>query len=483
MSRAEISEKTKEFFPQMVIYKNPQQNSFFASRSIPSFLRDWIIMRYADEEGKIDLEQVTAFINKNLPSPNDWEKIKNDMINNSERVRFLAKIRAEIDVKTGEGLFSLPGLGFPARKYEAIIHSNVLRKYHEELLGENETWGVIECEYNRYAIKGKEAAVVLVDFKPFRPYKVDLDYYREARKQFSLDEWLDVLLQAIDFNPDGFLSKKQKLTMLSRLLPFVERRVNLIELAPKGTGKSYVMSQISKYGWLVSGGSISRAKLFYDISRKSPGLVSRYDFIVLDEVQTISFPDENEIAGALKGYLEAGECRVGSERVTGSAGFVLMGNIMDELMNENKYMFSELPSVFKEGALLDRFHGFIKGWDIPRMRENMKAEGWALNVEYFSEIMHALRNELVYPALVDELLEVPPSADHRDTTAIKRICSGFLKLLFPHVTKVEEIDKEEFAEYCLQPAMQMRLIIKKQLHLLEPEEYHDAVPEIKVAGR
>jgi len=475
-----LSEKVKTYFADMVIYKNPQQNSFFSAKSIPSFLRDWIIMRFADDNGKINLEEVAEFIKNNLPGPNDWEMLKGLMIKEGRSVRFLAKVRVEIDVKTGEGLFSLPGLGFPSRKYEAIVSSYVLSKYKEELLGQSETWGVIECEYDRNGVKGKEGAIVLVDFIPFRPYKVDVGYYQEARKEFTLDEWIDVLLQAVDYNPNGFLSEKQKLTLLSRLLPFVEKRVNLIELAPKGTGKSYIMSQISKYGWLVSGGSISRAKLFYDIQRKSPGLVSRYDFVVLDEIQTISFPDVNEIAGALKGYLESGECRVGSERVTGSAGLVLMGNIPEERMDENKNMFAELPDVFREGALLDRFHGFIKGWDVPRLKENMKAEGWALNVEYFSEIMHALREEITYPGLVDAILEVPRSADHRDTTAIKRICSGFLKLLFPHVRRVEDINKGEFEKYCLAPAMEMRSVIKQQLHLLEPGEYNDTVPDIKV---
>lgn len=478
--RENLEGKVKTYFSDMVIYKNPQQNSFFSAKSIPSFLRDWIIMRFADETGKIDLEEVTEFIRNNLPGPNDWEMLKGLMVKEGKSVRFLAKIRVEIDVKTGEGLFSLPGLGFPSRKYEAIVSNYVLSKYKEELLGQSETWGVIECTYDRTGIKGKEGAIVLTDFKPFRPYKVDVDYYREVRKEFTLDEWIDVLLQAIDYNPKGFLNERQKLTLLSRLLPFVEKRVNLIELAPKGTGKSYVMSQISKYGWLVSGGSISRAKLFYDINKRSPGLVSRYDFVVLDEVQTISFPDVNEIAGALKGYLESGECRVGSERVTGSAGLVLMGNIPGEKMYEDIYMFSDLPEVFREGALLDRFHGFIKGWDVPRLKENMKAEGWALNVEYFSEILHGLREELTFPGIVDEILEIPRSADHRDTTAIKRICSGFLKLLFPHVRNEGDVNREEFEKYCLNPAMEMRCIIKKQLHLVEPNEYSDTVPDIKV---
>lgn len=148
-------------------------------------------------------------------------------------------------------------------------------------------------------------------------------------------------------------------------------------------------------------------------------------------------------------------------------------------MREDADMFTELPYAFQESALIDRFHGFIRGWDIPRMRENMKAEGWALNVEYFSEVMHSLRSEIIYPALVDALLEIPRSGDTRDTTAIKRICSGLVKLIFPHVRQMEDLDKEEFRTYCLEPALQMRGLIRRQLHLMD-REYSDTVPDIQI---
>jgi ATP-dependent Lon protease len=476
-----VQDKIRACFQDMTVYKHPTQNKFFASLSIPPYLRDWLIMRFADDSGKVNLDEVSEFVKKHIPGKKDWELLKSSMINDAQRVRFLARVQVELDVRTGEGLFSLPDLGFPNRKHEAIVSKQVLRQNRQELLSNSETWGVIECEWSPIGLSGKEGdgAIYMTDYKPFQPYKVDVEYFQEARKEFTLDEWIDVLLLAVDYNPAGFLDIHQKLTLLSRLLPFVEKRINLIELAPKGTGKSYLMSQISKYGWLVSGGSISRARLFYDISRKAPGLVSRYDYVVFDEVQTISFPDVDEIRGALKGYLESGEYRVGDNRGVGDAGLVLMGNIPDEKMNENTNMFTELPYAFQESALIDRFHGFIKGWDIPRMRENMKAEGWALNVEYFSEVMHALRNEIVYPAIVDALLDVPMSGDTRDTTAIKRICSGFMKLFFPHTKQVEDIDKEEFRTYCLAPAIQMRGIIKRQLHFMD-SEYSDTVPDIQI---
>ena len=308
-----------------------------------------------------------------------------------------------------------------------------------------------------------------------------MDYYIEARQYFTIDEWINVLLSAIDYNPKGYVSKTQKMAMLSRLLPFVEKRINLIELAPKETGKSYVFAQISKYGWLVSGGSISRAKMFYDISKRTQGLVSRYDYVAFDEIQSIKFTDAMEMQGALKGYLESGEYRVGDSRGVGDAGLILLGNIDSELMDVNQNMFKDLPDIFHESALLDRFHGFIKGWNIPKMKESLKANGWALNTEYFGEIMHCLRDELAYRAVVDQLLQLPKNSATRDTEAIKRICTGYLKLLFPNATDVSKVDVSLFETYCLAPAMEMRRVIKTQLGIIDEGEFGGmTIPEITI---
>ena len=205
-------------------------------------------------------------------------------------------------------------------------------------------------------------------------------------------------------------------------------------------------------------------------------------YVALDEIQSITFKgDAMEMQGALKGYLEGGEYRVGNSKGTGNAGLILLGNIDAGSMNENKNMFSDLPEIFHESALLDRFHGFIKGWNIPKMRENLKADGWALNSEYFGEIVHMLRDELSYRAIVDEILDVPKDATIRDTEAIKKICTGFLKLLFPHVKTSEEISATDFEKYCLRPAKEMRGIIKTQLGILDFGEFgHSSIPDIKI---
>jgi len=474
-----MEEKLREYFGDAVVYKNPEQSSFFSAMSLPSFLRDWLVMKFSDEEGHVDIDEMSDYVSIYVPRKEQWEQLKYAMTHEGRLIKFLAKIRVEIDVATGDALFSLPDFGFPRRKHEAVVERSVLNEHKEDLLASGEVWGVVELAYF-VEDDNKGNRVHMVGFTPFRPYRVDLSYYQQARTLFSTDEWLDILLGAIDYNPAGFLNNLQKATMLSRLLPFVEKRTNIIELAPKGTGKSYVFSQISKYGWLVSGGSITRARLFYDMSRKTNGLVSYYDYVALDEIQSITFSEPMEIQGALKGYLESGEFRVGDHQGAGSAGFVLLGNIHTDFMDVKRNMLGEVPGIFHESALLDRFHGFIKGWDIPRMKESMKANGWALNSEYFSEIMHLMRDDIIYRAVVDEVLYVPRDADHRDTEAIKRLCTGFLKLFFPNVRCPDDIDVSDFDRYCLKPAMEMRQIIKTQMGVIDSGEFAGKhIPDIR----
>ena len=257
---------------------------------------------------------------------------------------------------------------------------------------------------------------------------------------------------AVDYNAAGYRGdEEKKLTMLTRLLPFVEKRLNLIELAPKGTGKSYLFGRVSRFGWLSSGGVMSRAKMFYDLSKRREGLVAGNDFITLDEVQTISFTDVDEMRAALKGYLESGIFTVGNYEGKADAGVILCGNIKKETMDQDGYgnMFEELPSVFRESALIERFHGFIRGWNIPRMNDDLKVSGWALNSEYFCSIMHELREDTSYRAIVDELVLAPEASDTRDTEAVKRIATAYLKLLFPQVRSAEDIAPDDFRRYCL----------------------------------
>jgi ATP-dependent Lon protease len=479
-------EKLRSYFDEMVVYKDLKKSNFFSALSLPSFMRDWLLKRFADDSGVFDIEELSNFVKTYLPRKDDWTAIKNRVIKDNERVKFLAKVSADIDIKTGEVSFSLPDFGLTGK--QTIIEDAVWDMCKDDLIRGRETWGMLEIAYRppNSSLK-QEGKIKLVSFKNFCPYEIDIEYYKDMRNEFSVSEWIDVLLGAVDYNADGYKAdekndaEEKKLTLLTRLLPFAEKRLNLIELAPKGTGKSYLFGRISRFGWLSSGGVMSRAKLFYDISRRAEGLVCGNDFITLDEIQTISFADVDEMRAALKGYLESGIFTVGNYEGQADAGVILCGNIPIEKMDvECCNMFGELPAVFHESALIERFHGFIKGWNIPRMNDDLKISGWALNSEYFCSILHRLRNDTSYRAIVDELVEVPEAADTRDTEAVKRITTAYLKLLFPNVRNSNDISTSEFNRYCLRRARSMRETIKTQLGILDSEYKGKNVPVFSI---
>lgn len=471
-------ERFKDAFDEMVVFKDLKRSNFISSFKLPSFMRDWVVKRFQYEDGEIDSVRATEFIKEFLPKKDDWKSILNRVVNFQETVRFLAKISVSIDIRTQTVSFELPDFGLGLK--ETIIPMDVWERCSTALLKAEENWGVIEIGY-QYPQSSKEPGKIrLVDFQDFTPYIVDLDEFKYARESFSLSEWVDIVLGAVDYNADGYRDMEQKLTMLQRLLPFVEKQINLLELAPAGTGKSYLFGQISRHGWLVSG-KVTRAKLIYDFARKKDGVVALRDFVALDEIREAEYMQDTEIQSALQAIMENGKYRApDNHEVTVDAGIIFLGNIASANMNEYQNMCIELPRPFHQDQFLDRIHGFIKGWELPRMTDDLKVCGWALNSEYFASIMHALRDDPSYRAVVDELIILPAGADTRDTEAVKRICTAFMKLLFPHVRSASDISVRDFKKYCLKPAMEMRAIIRIQRGFADEKQRGKTVPQFTV---
>lgn len=490
--KQEVVEKLRKCFEAMAVFKDLTQTSLFKTLGLPSFMRDWLLQRFEDGDGVFDADEMQSFVHEFIPKHEDWTRIKDRIVVGFERVKLLAKITVNIDVVTGEVTFSLPDFGL--RNKETMIDGDVWEECRGRLVSGHETWGMLELGYRppddtvRPKIPGK---IRLLSFRDFCPYTIDLDYYKSVRSEFTIHEWIDVVLGAVDYNADGYDVAKakddslpeaetMKLTMLSRVLPFAEKRLNLMELAPMGTGKSYLFGQVSRYGWLSTSDRMTRAKLFYDMGRREPGLVRQNDFIVLDEIQKTVF--EDGMGSVMQGYLEQGTFSVANYSSSADSGFVLCGNIAPEIMREDgyAYMFGNLPKIFQDAAMVDRFHGFIKGWNIPRMNSTLKINGWALNSEYFTAILHLLRDDGSYRHVVDELVEVPPGSDERDTEAVKRLAAAHLKLLFPNVRSPEDVDEREFVRYCLRPAMRMRSTIRWQMGLMNNQYRGKDLPALKV---
>jgi ATP-dependent Lon protease len=472
---SDLDSKIKETFPEESVFKSSKEYGYFSGHNLPSFVKDWLIKKFTDRHGNLDIDALRDFLNTKIA--HKGSAVKGSLLSDQENITLLARILVEPDIKSGILKFSIPDINIKSN--EGVIPSHIAQKF-PELKGSDEVWGVVTLAYIPH--EGGEAGKIgIVDYKPFKPYEVDVEYFREKRKEFSLEEWIDLLIRSMEYNPEGFESLSQKLLFLSRLLVFVEPNLNMIELAPKGTGKSYVFNNLSKYCWVVSGGVVSRAKLMYDVARNAPGLITLYDFIALDEIETIRFTEESELKGALRTYLEFGNFSVANYRGVSHAGVILLGNIplsQDKTPINVRY-FEHLPIFFQDSALLDRFHGFIEGWNLPRMREDLKLSGYALNVEYFSEILHELRTISDFRDTVDKFLIIPSNADTRDTKAVIKIATGYLKLLFPNVRNIQDMHKEDFENYCLKPAIHMRKLIKKQISLIDTE-FSDSVPAIGV---
>ena len=210
-----------------------------------------------------------------------------------------------------------------------------------------------------------------------------------------------------------------------------------------------------------------------------------YDMVAFDEIQTITFSDNSEMQSFLKNYLEYGRATIDNYEFMSECGLMLLGNILLSENNEplNYKYFDTLPEVFKESALLDRFHGMIEGWLLPRVNVDMALQDWTLNVEFFSEVLHQMRTETIYSHIVDDLVVVPQGADMRHTKAIKRIATAYLKLLFPHITNVEQVDLDEFNMLCLQPAIHRRDIVRQQCSNIDAEtSFSKPIPDYRVKG-
>lgn len=470
-----ISKKIREVFPDLSVLKNPDNYSVFNGRNLPSFVKDYLIKKFVNLDGELDTVGITRFLNEHIPAKGS--DVKSMLRTDRVTLNLLTRFTITTDLKKNKLRFSIPDLGIGAN--DGLIPDYVANQNSEDFR-DGEKWGVIKLVYQ--PPMGKEPGYVeLAGYKPFRPYRVDIDYFRECRKKFTTDEWIDVLLSSMEYDPEGFDSVDQKMEFLSRLLVFVEPRLNMIELAPKGTGKSYVFGSLSKYGWLCSGGKVTRAKLFYDKTRRQPGIFRNYDFVTFDEIQTIVFQEPAEIQAALKSYLESGKTTIDNYEFMSECGMMIMGNIpltASNLPVNDKYL-STLPDDFQESALIDRFHGFIEGWKLPRMRKDLILRDWTLNVEYFTEILHELRSESTYSMLVNSVIETPKDSDLRDLKAVSRLTTAFMKLLFPHWQAVEDIDMDEFRAYCLNPALRKRGIIKSQCHLIDPE-FKEEMPHIRI---
>ncbi len=454
-----LDSKVERLFPDVCVHKGVAGSIGLSGRVIPAFVLDWLVSRYRNDDGGVDADSIRKFIARYLPDKKQKESLMYELTTGKE-LKILDAYSVKVHPTKGNLLLKIPSLDVVGRVMDNVVEQNPLLLF-------GNVWGSGTLKWLPQKGKTDCFEVVMTGFKPMQTASIDLDYFIKQRDQFSFDEWIELLIRCMGYNETKY-SIKQKIVLLTRLIPLVEPRVNIIELAPKGTGKSYIFSQLSRHSWLISGGVVTRAQLFYDMSKQQTGIISRYDAIILDEIQTIRLKDEDEIVGAFKGYLESGEFRVMGFHGSSDAGFILLGNIPIEYgQPRDSNYFNELPNWLNgqsATALLDRFHGLIHGWELPRIESSSLCNSFALRADYFGEVLHGLRTCQEQMAFVKNHTE--SSGDLRDTRAVQRLACGFLKLLFPDI---KSLSLDQFNEFCLQPAIRLRSNIRHQMSIMDSE--------------
>jgi ATP-dependent Lon protease len=454
--------KAERLFGEVCVNKGLVQDAGFGARSIPAFVSEWIVSRNVPS-GVLDAEaqhRIRTFLNLHLPTRDQKEQLKNQL-QNGEVLTILDQYSVNVDLQKNESRLTIPCLD----ERRAGIERHIVEQ-SPLLLGAG-VWGVGKLQYYPPDHVRKEGQIWIVDFRPMQNARLDLDLYCECRAEFTLEEWRDLLLASMGYNPDAY-TPMQQMHMLTRLVPLVQERVNMIELAPKGTGKSFVYLNLSRHVRLVSGGKVTAAALFYNNASRQPGLLSNYDLVVFDEAQSISFDNPGEIIGVLKDYLESGSfARGGTQKVEATAGLMLLANIPlgSDRQPRLENLFEELPDFLSETAFIDRIHGILPGWELPRIEESFVGRGIGFKADYFGDVLHHLRSRAGYEQIVQRYNTITGTTDRRDILAITRLASGFCKLLFPH----GQVEADDFVAYCLRPAIQLRQRVRDQLSLLDPE--------------
>lgn len=449
--------KIAEVFGELTIDKKAvRELKIREARTIPSFVEEWLISRYqGPNKGMAETyREITDFMSKHLPTKTEKEVIKKRIVD-GDAIVLLDKFSARIDVSKGLSLVSIPSLD--------ESNGQVLREVldeHEALLSGGQ-WGAGRLRHR--ADKGGKFVIELIEFRPMQSGRVKLGKILEARRQFTTDEWIYLLIRTMGYEPSAYTAE-ERCNLLLRLIPLVHKNINMMELAPKGTGKSFIYTNLSRYVWLNSGGALTQAQLFRNQQTKEIGLLGKHDLLVLDEGQSISFKGADDIHAKFKDYLESGRYSIGGHEVPSECGLMILANI--ELF-ENRPLREDyvrhLPDMFHDDALMDRFHGIIPGWKIPRFTTQHAAQGIGIKADVFGEYAHQLRSVSSFEFPFGKAPGL--DGDMRDKKAVERLSMALSKLLMLNP------EDPDYDRYVFEPACQLRMRVRSQLAALNPNEF------------
>jgi len=462
-----LADKVQRVFGELAIDKRRLPASQLQKRGVPAYVGEWILDHQVPGIGELtpdEAAKVQQWASKFIPAPGDANLIKNRLLD-GETVKVLTPMLVEVELTRRRqervAKLSLLGIG------DAFIPDTLVQRY-PDLLNQG-MWGVVQ-------LTNTEDGVAVESFRPMQA-SVNLNMYKEARAEFSLQEWKALMLNSMGYNPGAFTEEEQTL-LLCRLLPLVQKNMHLMELAPKGTGKSYIFENVSPRVRLVSGGNVSPAVLFVNNLSGQWGLLARYSVVVLDEVQTLKFEKPEEIVGGLKGFLANGRLSRGGLHETASdCSLVMLANIMldSEQQPLIQPLVRELPEFLQETAFLDRIKALLPGWKIRKLSGDCFAHNVGLKSDFFGDALIALRNDLDHDQRCTRQIQlVGKKIYNRNEDAVRSVASGLMKIMFPH----GQLSDTEFEYYCVRPAQRLRQLIWDQLQQLDGE-YRQYESEIR----
>jgi ATP-dependent Lon protease len=462
----ELNAKLRYYFPGYVVNKGLSSREDI--RRVPKFVSEHLLTQISEESDPIvfseKLMKAIELVNTLYPEPKDKDKILDRIIIKRLPCKIIDEIKVEVDEKHEIRKAIIPSLNLT----NVMISDKVVEE-NEQLLSTG-IWGIASLKYSEPIVdeRGKPITlpVFIEAFKPFHIANIDLKEFVEKREHFTLDEWIDVLINTIGLNPEVY-TPQQKLILISRFISLVENNVNLMEFGPRATGKTYFYRNISFYTRIISGGQVTPAQLFYNIARRTIGEIGMKDCIVFDEVSKVTFPRPEEMMGKLKDYMVDGHFERGPKKATSFCSLVFMGNIEVSGYVPIEDVNYVLPDCMRnDTAFIDRIHGIIPGWEIPKIKtsEVHLSEDYGFSVDYFSEILHELR-KLDFAPLIRSMVELN-KVTIRDEIGIYRTASGLAKILFPN----KEFRKDELAKV-MNFAVEIRQKVADLLNKMAPGEF------------
>lgn len=461
---AVINKKLRQYFDGKIVRKDLTK-SIKEGANVPIYVLEFLLGQYCSSDDPDIIEEgvktVKKILSENFVRPDEAQKVLS-VLRERGSYTVIDRISAKLNIKQDRYEAEFSNLGIR----EILLDPEYVSKFDRLLCGG--IWCILQLEYEFSEEDRRSNPIRVRKLTPIQMPHIELEEIKEGRKQFNKEEWINILLRSTGMEADKF-TEREKWLLLARMIPLVENNFNLCELGPRSTGKSHIYKEISPNSILVSGGQTTVANLFYNMANKTVGLVGMWDCVAFDEVAGITFKDKDGIQ-IMKDYMASGSFARGKEEKAASASMVFVGNINQsvDVLLKTSHLFEPFPEAMAyDTAFLDRMHCYVPGWEIPKYRPDFFTNEYGFITDYLSEFMREMRKEQ-FSDVSDKFYRFGSNLNQRDVIAVRKMVSGFTKLLYPN----GEYSKEEIQEI-IAISLEMRRRVKEQLKKIGGMEFYD----------